>query len=57
MNGGWGGPDDKPEYGKLVLVLRKIEERWMIVEDMDNSNRRPSPVPAQAPAPISAAKP
>jgi ketosteroid isomerase-like protein len=53
--GGWGGAVDRPEYGKFVLVLRKIDGRWMIVADMDNSNRRPSPPPSPSPAP--AAKP
>ncbi len=47
--GGWGGAADKPEYGKFVLVLRKIGGRWMIVADMDNSNRRPPPPPAAKP--------
>jgi uncharacterized protein (TIGR02246 family) len=36
--GGWGGATDKPEFGKFVLVLRKVNGRWMIAADMDNSN-------------------
>ncbi|MES2319129.1 MAG: nuclear transport factor 2 family protein [Pseudomonadota bacterium] len=36
--GGWGGAADKPEFGKFVLVLRRVNGRWMIVADMDNSN-------------------
>lgn len=33
-----GGPDD----GKFTLTLRKgADGRWLIVSDMDNSNRRP----------------
>lgn len=43
--GGWGGALDKPEYGKFVLVLRRVDGRWLIVADMDNSNmpRRATP--------------
>ncbi|MES2899426.1 MAG: DUF4440 domain-containing protein [Pseudomonadota bacterium] len=46
--GGFGGAPDKPDFGKFVLVLRKVEGRWLIVADMDNSNapRRPAPPPA-----------
>lgn len=36
--GGWGSATDKPEYGKFVLVLRRVNGRWLIVADMDNSN-------------------
>ena len=43
--GGWGGASDKPEFGKFVLVLRRVSGRWLIVADMDNSNMpRRSPV-------------
>lgn len=49
--GGWGGAADEPEYGKFVLVLRKVDGRWMIVADMDNNNRRASSTPSPAPAP------
>ena len=43
--GGWGGASDKPEFGKFVLVLRRVDGRWLIVADMDNSNtpRRATP--------------
>jgi ketosteroid isomerase-like protein len=43
--GGWGGALDKPEFGKFVLVLRRVNGRWLIVADMDNSN-----MPRRAPA-------
>ena len=36
--GGWGGASGKPEFGKFVLVLRRVNGRWLIVADMDNSN-------------------
>lgn len=55
--GGWGGATDKPEYGKFVLVLRKIDGRWMIVADMDNSNRRPSQPVSHSAASAPPAKP
>jgi ketosteroid isomerase-like protein len=44
--GGWGGASGKPEFGKFVLVLRRVKDRWLIVSDMDNSNlpRRAPPV-------------
>ncbi len=47
--GGWGGAVDKPEYGKFVLVLRRVDGRWLIAADMDNSNRpmRAPPVTSQ----------
>lgn len=46
--GGYGGAADKPDFGKFVLVLRRVEGRWLIVADMDNSNApmRPKPAPA-----------
>jgi len=43
--GGWGGASDKPEFGKFVLVLRRINGRWLIAADMDNSN-----MPRRAPS-------
>lgn len=43
--GRWGGASDKPEFGKFVIVLRRVDGRWLIVADMDNSNmpRRATP--------------
>ena len=39
--GGYSGEPGKPDDGKFTLTLRKSEEgRWLIVSDMDNSNRR-----------------
>lgn len=50
--GGFSGGADKPEFGKFVLVLRRVEGRWLIVADMDNSNRpMRAPVPAAPTAP------
>ena len=40
--GGYGPERGKPDEGKFTLTLRKGEDgRWLIVSDMDNSNRRP----------------
>ncbi len=39
--GGYSGESGKPGDGKFTLTLRKSENgRWLIVSDMDNSNRR-----------------
>ncbi len=46
--GGWGGAVNKPEFGKFVLVLRRVSGRWLIAADMDNSNMpRRAPPPTQ----------
>jgi ketosteroid isomerase-like protein len=40
--GGYGREAGKPDDGKFTLTLRKSANgRWLIVSDMDNSNRRP----------------
>ena len=40
--GGYSGERGKPDDGKFTLTLRKAPDgRWLIVSDMDNSNRRP----------------
>jgi ketosteroid isomerase-like protein len=40
--GGYGAARGKPDDGKFTLTLRKGDDgRWLIVSDMDNSNRRP----------------
>ncbi|HEY3038207.1 MAG TPA: nuclear transport factor 2 family protein [Pyrinomonadaceae bacterium] len=39
--GGYGAERGKPDDGKFTLTLRKAGDgRWLIVSDMDNSNRR-----------------
>jgi len=39
--GGYSAERDKPDDGKFTLTLRKSSDgRWLIVSDMDNSNRR-----------------
>jgi ketosteroid isomerase-like protein len=47
--GGWGGASDKPEFGKFVLVLRRVDGRWLIAADMDNSNAPRRAPPAAQP--------
>ncbi len=39
--GGYAGAAGKPDDGKFTLTLRKGSDgRWLIMSDMDNSNRR-----------------
>ncbi len=38
--GGYTGEAGKADDGKFTLTLRKENGRWLIVSDMDNSNRR-----------------
>jgi ketosteroid isomerase-like protein len=39
--GGYSAERGKPDTGKFTLTLRKAADgRWLIVSDMDNSNRR-----------------
>lgn len=47
--GGWGGASNKPEFGKFVLVLRRVGDRWLIEADMDNSNMPHRAPPAAKP--------
>ena len=40
--GGYAGKAGEPDSGKFTLTLRKGGDgRWLIVSDMDSSNRRP----------------
>jgi ketosteroid isomerase-like protein len=49
--GGYAGKRGDPDDGKFTLTLRKgADGRWLIVSDMDSSNRRP---PARPPSPAS----
>lgn len=48
--GGFSNRPGEPDRGKFTLTLRRdTQGKWLIMSDMDNSNRRPSPLPAQAP--------
>jgi ketosteroid isomerase-like protein len=42
--GGYTSEKGRPDLGKFTLTLRKSAgSRWLIVSDMDNPNRRPTP--------------
>lgn len=45
------GPESiRPDFGKFTLVLRRAAEgHWLIVSDMDNSNRPMQPLPPRQP--------
>lgn len=44
--GGYTGQQGGPDAGKFTLTLRKDGDgRWLIVSDMDSSNRRPARTP------------
>lgn len=46
--GAYAQTADTPDIGKFVLALRRVAaDRWLIVADIDNSNRRPPAAPAQ----------
>jgi ketosteroid isomerase-like protein len=53
--GGYGSSKEKPDIGKFVLAVRKVDGRWLIAADMDNvnSSSRPAPAPTPAPTPRS----
>ncbi len=39
--GAYGGRDEKGDVGKFILAIRRVDGKWLIAADMDNSNRRP----------------
>jgi len=49
--GGYAERKGEPDVGKFTLTLRREGERWMIVSDMDNGNRRPAAPSAGTPSP------
>ncbi|RJG15386.1 YybH family protein [Massilia cavernae] len=51
--GGYGPVAAKEDMGKFVLVLRRVDGRWLIAADIENANMqmRPAPRPAKAAAP------
>ncbi len=46
--GGYGAPELPGDMGKYTLTLKRdrASGRWLIMSDMDNTNRRPAPRPA-----------
>jgi ketosteroid isomerase-like protein len=35
--------DARTDNGKFILALRRVDGRWLIAADIDNTNRRPRP--------------
>lgn len=50
--GAYGPAGSQRDFGKFVLVLRKIDGRWLIAADIENANQRMAPPqrPADKPA-------
>lgn len=48
--GAYGPAGQTTDFGKFVLVLRRVEGRWMIAADIENANMRMGPPPRPAPA-------
>lgn len=50
--GGYGPAGQDTDFGKFVLVLRKVDGRWLIQSDIENANMRLGPParPAARPA-------
>jgi len=53
--GAYGPAGQTRDVGKFVLVLRKVDGRWLIAADIENANMRMGPAPGPAVKP--AAKP
>lgn len=51
--GGYGQAGQNKDFGKFVLVLRRVAGRWLIAADIENANMRMGPPqrPATKPAP------
>ena len=50
--GAFGPRADAPDTGKFVLALKRGRDgRWLIMADMDNSNRPWAPAPQPTPSP------
>jgi ketosteroid isomerase-like protein len=41
--GAFGRTEGGPDFGKFVLALRRVGERWLITADIDNSSHPPAP--------------
>jgi ketosteroid isomerase-like protein len=50
--GGYGQAGQNKDFGKFVLVLRRVDGRWLIAADIENANMRMGPPqrPAVKPA-------
>lgn len=49
--GAYGPANAGRDVGKFVLVLRKVDGRWLIAADIENANGRMGPPPRQAAKP------
>jgi ketosteroid isomerase-like protein len=41
--GAYGPAQEQRDFGKFVLVLRKVDGRWLIAADIENANQRMGP--------------
>lgn len=46
--GAYGPAGQQRDFGKFVLVLRKVDGRWLIAADIENANARMGPPPRPA---------
>jgi uncharacterized protein (TIGR02246 family) len=49
--GAYGPAGQATDFGKFVLVLRRVDGRWMIAADIENANMRMGPQPRPAAKP------
>ncbi|MBQ5941118.1 SgcJ/EcaC family oxidoreductase [Massilia sp. AB1] len=49
--GAYGPAGQALDAGKFVLVLRKVDGRWLIAADIENANMRMGPPPRPPPKP------
>ncbi|MCA1857650.1 nuclear transport factor 2 family protein [Massilia oculi] len=55
MVGAYGPAQSRQDFGKFVLVLRRVDGRWLIAADIENANQRMGPPQrplAKPPAPV-----
>ena len=55
--GAYGPATPARDFGKFVLVLRKVDGRWLIAADIENANGRMGPPPRPAKPAAQAAAP
>lgn len=53
--GAYGPANQERDFGKFVLVLRKVGGRWLIAADIENANQRMGPPQRPAVKPAGAA--
>lgn len=53
--GAYGPAGQGRDFGKFVLVLRKVDGRWLIAADIENANQRMGPAPRPVARPAAAA--